>query len=83
MAAGKKQSKYATAGVDIDKGNKAVAKIKEMVSQLGMKEIGKFSGFFPLKENLKNKIINIKLRHDTTDKAILYNHAYISVLKKG
>ena len=42
----KVKSVYAKAGVNIDKGNKAVKKIKEMVKKLGIKEIGKFSGFF-------------------------------------
>jgi phosphoribosylformylglycinamidine cyclo-ligase len=49
------ESLYAKAGVDIDRGNLAVQKIKEMVKQYGVQEIGKFSGFFPLK---KKKIAN-------------------------
>jgi phosphoribosylformylglycinamidine cyclo-ligase len=49
------ESLYAKAGVDIDEGNRAVQKIKEMVKQYGVQEIGKFSGFFPLK---KKKIAN-------------------------
>lgn len=53
----KVKSVYAKAGVDIDKGNKAVKKIKEMVKKFGIKEIGKFSGFFPLKENIKDPIL--------------------------
>jgi phosphoribosylformylglycinamidine cyclo-ligase len=51
------ESAYAKAGVDIDKGNQAVSKIKDMVKQLGVKEIGKFSGFFPLKETMKNPVL--------------------------
>ncbi len=51
------KSSYAEAGVDIDKGNEAVKKIKDMVKRLGVKEIGKFSGFFPLKENLEKPIL--------------------------
>jgi len=96
MTAVKKQSKYAKAGVDIDKGNKAVAKIKEMVSQLGMKEIGKFSGFFPLKENLKNPVlvssadgVGTKLKiafmmnkHDTVGKDLV-NHCVDDILVYG
>jgi phosphoribosylformylglycinamidine cyclo-ligase len=96
MAAAKKQSKYAKAGVDIDKGNKAIAKIKEMVSQLGMKEIGKFSGFFPLKENLKNPVlvssadgVGTKLKvafmmnkHDTVGKDLV-NHCVDDILVYG
>ncbi len=50
-------SKYAKAGVDIDKGNQAVKKIKNMVKQMGVKEIGKFSGFFPLKEKMETPIL--------------------------
>jgi phosphoribosylformylglycinamidine cyclo-ligase len=53
----KVKSVYAKAGVDIDKGNKAVKKIKEMVKKLGIKEIGKFSGFFPLRENINNPVL--------------------------
>ena len=48
---------YQEAGVDIDKGNQAVKKIKKMVSKMGVKEIGKFSGFFPLKSDLKNPVL--------------------------
>jgi phosphoribosylformylglycinamidine cyclo-ligase len=51
------KSIYAKAGVDIDKGNQAVSKIKEMVKQLGVKEIGKFSGFFPLKEKMSQPVL--------------------------
>jgi phosphoribosylformylglycinamidine cyclo-ligase len=53
----KVKSVYTKAGVNIDQGNKAVKKIKEMVKNLGIKEIGKFSGFFPLKENIKNPVL--------------------------
>lgn len=53
----KVKSVYAKAGVNIDQGNKAVKKIKEMVKKLGIKEIGKFSGFFPLKENINNPVL--------------------------
>lgn len=48
---------YAQAGVDINKGNQAVKKIKEMVKKLGVQEIGKFSGFFPLKKLAKRPIL--------------------------
>lgn len=51
------RSVYAKAGVDIDKGNQAVSKIKEMVKQLGVKEIGKFSGFFPLKMKMNQPVL--------------------------
>jgi len=53
----KVKSAYTKAGVNIDQGNKAVKKIKEMVKKFGIKEIGKFSGFFPLKENLNNPVL--------------------------
>jgi phosphoribosylformylglycinamidine cyclo-ligase len=53
----KVKSVYAKAGVNIDQGNKAVKKIKEMVKKLGIKEIGKFSGFFPLRENINNPVL--------------------------
>jgi phosphoribosylformylglycinamidine cyclo-ligase len=48
---------YSQAGVDINKGNQAVQKIREMVDKLGIQEIGKFSGFFPLKKGLRNPIL--------------------------
>lgn len=53
----KVKSVYAKAGVNIDQGNKAVKKIKEMVKKFGIKEIGKFSGFFPLRENINNPVL--------------------------
>lgn len=52
-----KASRYAKAGVNIDKGNQAVARIKDMVKQLGVQEIGKFSGFFPLKEKMNKPVL--------------------------
>ncbi len=51
------ESMYRKAGVDIDKGNQAVHKIKEMVSKMGVQEIGKFSGFFPLKKKIANPVL--------------------------
>jgi len=48
---------YKKAGVNIDKGNKAVEEIRKMAGKYGVKEIGKFSGFFPLKEGLKHPIL--------------------------
>jgi phosphoribosylformylglycinamidine cyclo-ligase len=53
----KVKSVYAKAGVNIEQGNKAVKKIKEMVKKFGIKEIGKFSGFFPLRENINNPVL--------------------------
>jgi phosphoribosylformylglycinamidine cyclo-ligase len=51
------KSAYEKAGVSIDRGNEAVERIKSMVKRLGVKEIGKFGGFFPLKGGLKNPIL--------------------------
>jgi len=48
---------YKKAGVNIDKGNKAVEEIKKMAGKYGVKEIGKFSGFYPLKSGMKNPIL--------------------------
>lgn len=48
---------YKKAGVNIDKGNKAVEEIKKMAGKYGVKEIGKFSGFYPLKGGLKNPVL--------------------------
>jgi len=48
---------YKKAGVDIDKGNKAVEEIRKMAGKYGVKEIGKFSGFYPLKGGLKNPVL--------------------------
>jgi phosphoribosylformylglycinamidine cyclo-ligase len=51
------KSAYEKAGVSIDRGNQAVKRIKSMVRNLGVQEIGKFGGFFPLKGGLKNPIL--------------------------
>ncbi len=51
------KSAYEQAGVSIDRGNEAVEKIKAMVKRMGVQEIGKFGGFFPLKGGLKNPIL--------------------------
>ena len=52
-----KKSAYEDAGVSIDRGNKAVDRIKSMVQKMGVQEIGKFGGFFPLKGDVKNPIL--------------------------
>ncbi len=52
-----KKSAYEQAGVSIDRGNEAVRRIKSMVKGLGVQEIGKFGGFFPLKGGIKNPIL--------------------------
>ena len=51
------KSAYEQAGVSIDRGNKAVDRIKAMVQRMGVQEIGKFGGFFPLKGGIKNPIL--------------------------
>ena len=51
------KSAYEQAGVSIDRGNEAVERIKSMVKRMGVQEIGKFGGFFPLKGGLKNPIL--------------------------
>lgn len=88
---------YAKAGVDIDKGNQAVQKIKEMVKQYGIQEIGKFSGFFPLKKKqisnpvlvssadgvgTKLKIAFLMGRHHTIGKDLV-NHCVNDILVYG
>jgi phosphoribosylformylglycinamidine cyclo-ligase len=51
------RSAYEKAGVSIDRGNQAVERIKSMVKKLGVQEIGKFGGFFPLKGGPRNPIL--------------------------
>jgi len=51
------KSKYAAAGVNIAKGNEAVHRIKEMVAKIGVNEIGKFGGFFPLEMKWKEPVL--------------------------
>jgi len=91
-----KKSMYSEAGVDIDKGNRAVARIKDMVKQLGVKEIGKFSGFFPLKGGFKKPVlvssadgVGTKLKiafmmdkHNTVGKDLV-NHCVDDILVYG
>jgi len=48
---------YKKAGVNIDKGNKAVEEIRNMAKKYGVKEIGKFSGFYPLKSGMKKPVL--------------------------
>ncbi len=96
MSGSDSKSKYAEAGVDIDKGNQAVKKIKKMVQQMGVKEIGKFSGFFPLKQKLahpvlvssadgvgtKLKIAFMTGKHNTIGKDLV-NHCVDDILVYG
>lgn len=51
------KSAYEKAGVSIDRGNQAVERIKSMVNKMGVQEIGKFGGFFPLQGGLKRPIL--------------------------
>ncbi len=91
------QSSYAKAGVDIDKGNQAVKKIKAMAQKMGVKEIGKFSGFFPLKDKsianpvlvssadgvgTKLKIAFMTGKHDTIGRDLV-NHCIDDILVYG
>ncbi len=52
-----KKSAYEEAGVSINRGNQAVQRIKTMVQRMGVQEIGKFGGFFPLKNNVKKPVL--------------------------
>jgi phosphoribosylformylglycinamidine cyclo-ligase len=52
-----KKSAYEEAGVSIDRGNQAVQRIKAMVQRMGVQEIGKFGGFFPLKNDVKKPVL--------------------------
>ncbi len=90
------ESKYTKAGVNIKKGNQAVKKIKAMVKQMGVKEIGKFSGFFPLKQKLNKPVlvssadgVGTKLKvafkmgkHNTVGKDLV-NHCVDDILVYG
>jgi phosphoribosylformylglycinamidine cyclo-ligase len=51
------KSAYEKAGVSIDRGNQAVERIRSMVKHMGVQEIGKFGGFFPLKSRVKHPIL--------------------------
>ena len=89
-------SRYAKAGVNIDKGNRAVKKIKAMVKRMGVREIGKFSGFFPLTNNFnkpvlvssadgvgtKLKVAFMMNKHNTVGKDLV-NHCVDDILVYG
>jgi phosphoribosylformylglycinamidine cyclo-ligase len=91
-----KKSAYEKAGVSIDRGNEAVDRIKTMVKRLGVKEIGKFGGFFPLKKGMNNPIlvssadgVGTKLKiafmtgiHNTVGKDLV-NHCVNDILVYG
>jgi len=91
-----KKSAYEKAGVSIDRGNEAVDRIKTMVKRLGVKEIGKFGGFFPLKKGMSDPIlvssadgVGTKLKiafmtgiHNTVGKDLV-NHCVNDILVYG
>jgi phosphoribosylformylglycinamidine cyclo-ligase len=88
--------RYTQKGPENNNANQALLKIKEMVKKLGIKEIGKFSGFFPLKQELKNPVlvssadgVGTKLKiafmmnkHDTIGKDLV-NHCVNDILVYG
>jgi len=90
------ESKYEQSGVSIDRGNEAVERIKGMVRKMGVKEIGKFGGFFPLKEGMNHPIlvssadgVGTKLKvafmsgvHDTVGRDLV-NHCVNDILVYG
>ena len=90
------ESIYKKAGVNIDQGNKAVQNIKKMVNKMGVNEIGKFGGFFPLKHQLDNPVlvssadgVGTKLKiafmmniHNTVGKDLV-NHCVNDILVYG
>jgi phosphoribosylformylglycinamidine cyclo-ligase len=90
------KSAYEKAGVSIDRGNEAVERIKGMVKKMGVQEIGKFGGFFPLKEPLRQPIlvssadgVGTKLKvaflagvHDTVGRDLV-NHCVNDILVYG
>lgn len=90
------KSAYEQAGVSIDRGNQAVERIKSMVKKMGVQEIGKFGGFFPLKGGPRNPIlvssadgVGTKLKiafmmnvHDTVGRDLV-NHCVNDILVYG
>lgn len=91
------KSKYSQSGVDIDKGNLATEKIKKMAKKMGVGEIGKFSGFFPLNKSKFNnpvlvssadgvgtklKIAFLMGKHNTIGKDLV-NHCVDDILVYG
>lgn len=91
-----KKSAYDQAGVSIDRGNQAVERIKAMVQRMGVQEIGKFGGFFPLKNDIKKPVlvssadgVGTKLKiaflsgvHDTVGRDLV-NHCVNDILVYG
>jgi len=52
------RSDYAAAGVNIDKGNEAVSRIRDMAKKYGVDQIGKFGGYFPFNSNKKGGLVS-------------------------
>jgi len=91
-----KKSAYEQAGVSIDRGNQAVERIRSMVQRIGVQEIGKFGGFFPLKNDVKKPVlvssadgVGTKLKiafltgvHDTVGRDLV-NHCVNDILVYG
>lgn len=51
-------SDYAAAGVNIDKGNEAVSRIRNMAKKYGIDQIGKFAGYFPFSGQKKGGLVS-------------------------
>ncbi len=51
-------SDYAAAGVNIDKGNEAVSRIRNMAKKYGIDQIGKFGGYFPFSGQKKGGLVS-------------------------
>jgi phosphoribosylformylglycinamidine cyclo-ligase len=88
-------SDYAAAGVNIDKGNEAVDRIKRMARQYGVDQIGKFGGYFPFSPQKKGGLVSsadgvgtkLKVafmmnRHDTIGQDLV-NHCVDDILVHG
>ncbi len=88
-------SDYAAAGVDIDKGNEAVARIRKMAVQYGVDQIGKFGGYFPFSGDKKGGLVSsadgvgtkLKIafmmdRHNTIGQDLV-NHCVDDILVHG
>lgn len=90
------KSAYERSGVSIDRGNQAVERIKSMVRKMGVQEIGKFGGFFPLRGGPRQPIlvssadgVGTKLKvaflmnvHDTVGRDLV-NHCVNDILVYG
>ena len=88
-------SDYASAGVNIDKGNEAVSRIRSMAKKYGVDQIGKFGGYFPFSREKKGGLVSsadgvgtkLKVafmmnRHDTIGQDLV-NHCVDDILVHG